>query len=205
MKALKIAVLALVLVLVAGYMMLPTESSVERSRVVDAPRNVIFPLVNNVRRWPEWDPWTPFDPDMKREYKGPDAGVGAESHWDSETQEVGTGFFRIDESVAGEKVVMHLEFTKPFESASTGTITLADEGGGTRVTWHNYSKLEGPMMRFAGLFLDGMLGEQFDTGLANLAEIAEKEAATPLGQAKGTIEDVTDAAKKIGKELGIGE
>ena len=162
--------------------MLPSSYSVSRSLVIDAPIEEIFPLVDAPARWPEWDPWTPLDSDMKREYLGPPAGVGAESRWDSPTEEVGAGLFRITESVPGQRIALDIEFTRPFEAKSQSLFTFEETERGVRVTWRDEAELEGISMRFAmGIGAEYLLGPAFEEGLSNLRKLAEgdDEPATP--------------------------
>lgn len=187
----------LVLVVAAlaiGYSLLPSDYTVERSITIDAPDAIVFPLVDTPKRWPEWDPWHEIDPDMEHEYKGPPAGVGAESHWTSTEAMVGEGWFRIDESVPGERIVMTVDSGG---MVSQGIFEFAEASGdATRVTWRSEGELEG-MNRFFGPFADALLGANFEVGLANLKELAEEEYDTPLGRAKGAVDGVLDAADDI--------
>ena len=164
----------ILVILLAGYSQLPTEYNVERSIVIAAPMEVVFPLVDTPAKWSDWDPWSKKDPGMEREYKGPPVGVGSESHWDSENEDVGTGMFRITESVTGQRVVLALEFKKPMESTSTGTFTFAEAEDGVHVSWADHGELSGAM-RFFGFVADTVLGAMFEEGLDDLKALAEAE------------------------------
>ena len=43
--------------------MAPTPYTVERSTVVAAPADQIFPLLVDFHQWPRWSPWEDLDPD----------------------------------------------------------------------------------------------------------------------------------------------
>jgi uncharacterized protein YndB with AHSA1/START domain len=162
-----------ILALVVGYFALPDSYEVERSIDIAAPASTVYPLVNTPARWPEWDAWTPLDPDMEVEMTGPESGVGSKRAWDSDHDQVGRGSFTITESVPNERVVMELEFPD-MQMTSTGTFTFERSDLGTRVTWHDHAELSGPMKFFA-LAADAMIGPMFELGLGNLKELAEKE------------------------------
>jgi hypothetical protein len=68
------------------------------------------------------------------------------------------------------RVVIDLQFDKPFKSRNTTTLDLRPLEGGTQVTW----TMVGPrllLMRLMGPFmnLDKMVGRDFDKGLDRLA------------------------------------
>jgi uncharacterized protein YndB with AHSA1/START domain len=79
------------------------------------------------------------------------------------------------ESVPPSKVVIKLDFMKPFEAHNTAEFTLTPAGDGTTVTWAMYgpqpyvSKVMGTVFN-----MDKMIGRDFETGLANLKVLAEK-------------------------------
>ena len=74
-----------------------------------------------------------------------------------------------------QKVLVKLDFLKPFEAHNTAEFTLVPTGDATNVTWAMYgpspfvSKLMGVFMNF-----DTMIGKDFEAGLASLKAAAEK-------------------------------
>lgn len=81
----------------------------------------------------------------------------------------------IIESVPSSKVVLKLDFLKPFEGHNTAEFTMEPQGSSTKVTWAMF----GPN-RFMGKVMsvmidcDKMVGNDFEVGLANLKTISEK-------------------------------
>src|SRR5688572_7103962 len=64
---------------------LPSRYHVERSVVIDAPAEAIYPTISTPKTWPEWTAWTVEKyPDMKIAFSGPDSGKGAKYEWDAE-------------------------------------------------------------------------------------------------------------------------
>ena len=64
---------------------------------------------------------------------------------------------------------------KDFNTTSNGALKLEPEGAGTKVTWRFAGKAgRNPMMRYMGLMMDGMVGQDFEVGLANLKALAER-------------------------------
>src|SRR4051794_31674992 len=59
----------------------PPGFKIERSAVIHAPPAAVFALINDFHEWTKWSPWEKMDPDLKRTYEGPAAGVGAKYAW----------------------------------------------------------------------------------------------------------------------------
>jgi len=57
---------------------------------------------------------------------------------------------------------------------ATGELTFAAEGNGTKVVWTmNGNAGMNPIFRWFGLFMDKMVGPDFEAGLKNLKKLAE--------------------------------
>lgn len=149
--------------------------SVTRSKLIAAPAEDVFPLVNSFNYWPRWSPWESLDPDMQRTYLGPQSGVGAKYAW-SGNRNAGAGNMEIIESRPHELIRIRLEFRKPFPGVNPTTFTFVPEGGGTRVTWTMFSEHKG-IAKVLGLFMnmDKMVGDGFEKGLSALAGAAESQ------------------------------
>lgn len=153
----------------------PDTFRVERSIVIAAPAEKIFPLIDNFAAWKSWSPYETKDPAMKRTYSGPAQGLGARYAWDGDPKAVGSGSMEVVESTAPSKVVLKLDFLVPFEAHNTGLFTLEPAAGGaTKVTW----AMEGrqPLMgKVMCLFfdMDKMVGGDFAAGLAKLKAAVE--------------------------------
>lgn len=164
-----LAVLVLGLVLVA--FAFPRQYRVERSLVVKAPPAAVLAQVADLSAWKNWGAWQERDPQMKLSYSTPPTGVGAWSAWESKQE--GNGRMTITE-LSPTKVNYLLEFPD-MGMKSNGSMELRPEAGGVRVVWVDAGDLGlNPMNRWVGLFLDGMIGPDFERGLANMKRLAEK-------------------------------
>jgi uncharacterized protein YndB with AHSA1/START domain len=171
-------ILLVVILLVAAVLIFaatrPDMFRVQRSASIKAPPEKIFPLINEFDRWGAWSPYEKRDPAMKRTRSGPSSGKGAVYGWEGNSQ-VGSGRMEITDTAPPSRVVIKLDFLKPFEAHNTAEFTLEPKGDATNVTWAMYgpanyvSKLMGVFMN-----MDSMIGKDFETGLANLKSIAEK-------------------------------
>ena len=152
----------------------PNTLRVERAIDIKAPAERIFPLISDFHQWLKWSPYEQKDPAMKRSYGGAESGKGAIYAWDGD-KNVGSGRMEILEATAPSKIVIKLDFFKPFEGHNTAEFTMLPQGDGTHVTW----VMHGPanfMSRLIQMFinLDKMIGRDFEAGLAKLKTITEK-------------------------------
>lgn len=168
---LAVGIIAGILIVAA---MKPDEFRVERSIVIKAPAEKIFPLMNDLRAFSTWSPYDKIDPAMQRNYSGPSSGVGAVYAWEG-NDEVGKGRMEITHSTPNESVLIQLDFLAPMEAHNTAAFNLAPEGDGTKVSWAMF----GPapfLTKIITVFfsMDRMVGDQFSQGLNNLKNLAEK-------------------------------
>lgn len=174
------AVIAVLIVAVLAFAATrPNIFRVERSTTIKAPPEKIFALVNDFGKWTLWSPYERTDPAMKRIYSGEESGKGAAYEW-SGNDKAGAGRMEIIDSASPNRIVIKLDFIRPFEGHNTTVFNIEPRGGETNVSW----AMNGPspyMMKVAGLFmnLDEMIGKDFESGLANLKALSEGEKAEP--------------------------
>jgi uncharacterized protein YndB with AHSA1/START domain len=152
----------------------PNNFRVERATNISAPPEKIFPLINDFHRWEDWSPWEKVDPALRRTYSGADSGKGAVYRW-SGNKEIGEGRMEIVDASPPSRILLKLDFIKPFEAHNLVEFTLDDRGGSTRLTQAMY----GPspyISKLMGLFfsMDKMVGEKYEEGLAELKALAER-------------------------------
>lgn len=167
-------VLATIAVILVYASTRPDSFRVERSTAMNAPPEKIFPYVEGLKRWTAWSPYEGRDPGMKRAYSGAESGKGAVYEWDG-NDNVGKGRMEIVDSTPPHRVVIKLDFLKPFEGHNMAELTVEPKGGQTIVTWAMY----GPstfMTKLIGTFMDmdDMIGRDFAAGLAKLKAVVEQ-------------------------------
>ena len=148
----------------------------ERSATIGAAPDAVFPLVDDFHRWTTWSPWEKLDADLRRTYSGAPRGLGAVYAW--EGKKSGSGRMEITAIEPAARIVIKLDFLKPFAAHNMAEFTFVREGDGTKVTW----AMTGPvtlMSKIMGLFFstEKLVGPQFEEGLANLKRAAETEPA----------------------------
>ena len=178
MIILKRAVLSLLIIIVlmatVGFM-LPSEYRVARTVVIDAPAEDVYQLVVDLREWRDWGVWFKRDPQMVVEYSGPVKAIGMKSNWLSETQ--GNGEMTITALTHNKAVVYDLYFPD-MDMRSEGKIEITETDMGTRVEWSDEGDVgSNPVNRYFVLFLDSMLGPDFEAGLSNLKTVSENAAS----------------------------
>jgi uncharacterized protein YndB with AHSA1/START domain len=176
-----IAIIAVVLAVAVAIVLIlatakPDTFSVQRSAMIRAPPEKIFSLINDFHRWGTWSPWENKDPAMKRAYSGAESGKGAVYAWDG-NKNVGSGRMEILDASSPSKIVIKLDFFKPFEAHNTAEFTMLPQGdtATTNINW----VMRGPapfMSKVMQVFMniDSMVGKDFEIGLANLKTLTEK-------------------------------
>ena len=152
----------------------PDTLRVQRTASIKAPAERIFPLINDFHHWSGWSPYEHKDPAMKRTYSGAERGKGAVYAWEG-NKNVGSGRMEILEATAPHKIIIKLDFFKPFEGHNTAEFTMLPQGDGTHVTWAD-ARSRRFMAKVMQVFmnLDNMIGKDFEAGLANLKKLTEK-------------------------------
>jgi uncharacterized protein YndB with AHSA1/START domain len=151
----------------------PKTLRVQRAASVKSSPERIFAAISDFHQWGAWSPWENKDPAMTRSFGGAASGRGAVYAWDG-NKNVGSGRMEILEASSPSKVVIKLDFLKPFEAHNTAEFTMLPQGDVTDVTW----VMHGPavlMSRVIQVFInmDRMIGKDFEIGLANLKNLTE--------------------------------
>jgi len=153
--------------------MATSEFEVKREAEIPAATTTVFDLIADFHRWTEWSPWESVDPQMHRAYSGADRGVGAIYEW-AGNRKAGQGRMEITAADPPGRVVIALQFLKPFKSSSTTTFELTESGSDTHVTW----RMVGPKTFLTRVMsvvssMDKMIGRDFEKGLAQLRTAAQ--------------------------------
>ncbi len=152
--------------------LLPASTIVKRSAVVDAPAERIFPMIASNSGYQRFNPWKARDPKLKITMLGPDSGVGSGFAFDGQG---GKGTQTITALEENASVTMQLDLG-PMGRPVT-TFRLEPAGERTKVTWSTRAEFGmNPIGRVLGLFLDGMLGSDYELGLKLLGDAAADRA-----------------------------
>ena len=177
-KRILLGLLGLLLLIVLISFVLPGTAHIERSIVINAPAPRVFRLVNDLRTYDEWMPWNRKDPQMTKTFTGPETGAGASYSWKSNDKQVGNGTLTIVQSVPNQQVTTALDFGEM--GVSYGGWLIQSQDTNTRIVWYMDAKMTGPnflynvVSKYMGLFMDKMVGPDFEQGLDSLKSIAER-------------------------------
>lgn len=167
-------VVAVIIVLFLGSgLFLPATSHVERSVTINVPVDSVFAVVVEYNYYREWNPWSKMDPAAKGEISGPIGQVGQKWSWESEI--IGSDSLTTQEIVPGKYIESKLEFTSSRVMQSKDIWKFESVNDRSNVTWINQAELGYPVERYFGLFMDSMLGGDFESGLVNLKILAENK------------------------------
>jgi hypothetical protein len=146
--------------------------AVSRSTTVIADPARVHGLINSFHEWTAWSPWEDLDPELQRDYTGPDRGVGARYAW-SGNRKAGQGTMEITSSTPDE-IELRLAFLRPFRSINHVTFSLVPAVDGTEVTWLMTGEQRG-LMGLVGRVvpMDRLVGKDFEKGLTRLKAVAE--------------------------------
>lgn len=153
----------------------PSAFHYERSAVINASAEKIYPYLNNFKIGGQWSPYEKMDPSMKKTYSGPEMGVGAKMDFDG-NKDVGSGHLEILKVEPNSLVELRLEMLKPMHASNLIQYKLTPEGTGTRFTW-SMSGEGGFMGKLVSVLIDceKMVGDQFSQGIENLKAIVESK------------------------------
>ena len=171
LKKILLIILVLPILLIVISFFLPTQYRVERVTVINAPAEAIYPWLEQLKKWPDWTVWnTTYDPTLAYTYSGPAEGAGAQMSW---TAKSGNGALKLTVAEPSTGVRYELNFDNG-KFLSTGGVTMSPSGAATRVTFFNEGTFgRNPVSRYFGLFMDKMMGGEFDKNLEGLKRKAE--------------------------------
>ena len=165
-----IGIVVVVAIIVGGAFLTPRHVHLERSVRVNAKRDDIFACVNGFARFNEWSPWFKMEPEADYTFSGPETGVGAKMAWVG--QKVGSGSQEITAVDEPSRITLALDFGP--RGTAVAYYDLQEDGEGTNVTWGFDTDMGmNPVQRYFGLFMERMLGPQYEQGLTDLKALVE--------------------------------
>ncbi len=175
LKKIIIGLVTVILLLILIAYLLPNSCIVTRTVEINAPVEVVYAQVADFNHWNSWSPWYRKDTTMKQTIIGT-AGMGKHlMKWESDKKEVGHGSIEFDKVVQNNSIDATLAFDE-MKMQSTMMYRFEPTAAGTKITWSDSLNLGyNPMMRWAGLFMDKMMGPDFEAGLKNMKEVSEKK------------------------------
>jgi len=169
-----VVLLVPILLIIVGFF-LPSKYHVERTVVIQAPADAIYPWLAQLNRWPEWTVWsTNIDPTLVHSFSGPAEGPGAEMKLSARS---GSGTIKLVKADPASGVTYELNFHDGRFVAQGGVKLVPTGEGSTKATWFGEGELGGnPVQRYFGLFMDKLMGNEFQRNLTKLRLKLEPKA-----------------------------
>lgn len=157
-----------IVVIAAAPFALPASKTVERTAIIDAAPDAIFPLLTSTQGFQSFNPYLDADPTLSITPQGPAEGLGAAFAFEGKD---GSGVQTIIAMQTNQSVTMQIDLGSMGQPVQTFTLEPTDAG--TRVVWSVESQFGmNPIGRVFGMFMDGMLGPTYERGLDNLSRVA---------------------------------
>lgn len=177
MQALKIIgiILLVVILFFVGFLFtLDGEGHLERTTTINAPVEKVYDVVSDFSHNKHWYPWFKIDPETKYEFSENTSGTGASYSWSSEHPEVMTGSQEITEAVPNEFVNTRMNFGDMTGDYKASFLLKELDDNSTELTWTYDGKADVMMEKiFIEFFIESFLGEQYESGLADLKSYIE--------------------------------
>lgn len=140
--------------------------NVNKSILIDAAPEKIFPIINDLNNWEQWSPWVLAEPTATINV----AKDGKYHDWNGNI--IGSGNLKIESEVENQSVVMQLQFLKPWKSKALTKFHLKKTKKATLVCWSMESSL--PFFLFwMKKQMEVFVGMDYDRGLAMLKDLVE--------------------------------
>lgn len=145
---------------------LPRHVTIERTAMIEATAESVIELAASNTGYQTFNPYKDLDPNLHVEMFGPATGVGSGFSFQSKD---GAGQQTVA-AVTADQVTFALDLGPLGQP--TQAISAVPSDGATKVTWSMDMDLGmNPVFRVMGLFMDGMIGSNFELGLANIADV----------------------------------
>lgn len=165
--------LTLILLFIVGGFFLPSEFDIQRSEIINSSADKVFPQINTLQNWKNWSSWSVNDKTVKFTYNDIKSGKGASMEWTSENS--GYGKIIITKSIENQLVGYDIALNEDGEF-SQGEIKLNEKNGKTEVIWRFFGEFgANPVYRYFGLFMEDLVGKDFEQSLGRLKEFSEKK------------------------------
>lgn len=169
LKKILAALVLVVVLLVVGGFVLPTEYSLAREITIDAPPDKVHAYVGDLEKWEQWTPWQDNDPTVEVTFGDKTTGVGASQSW---TSQDGPGSLEFTMCDPATGIAYDMKFG---ETPAKSAMTYEFVDGKTKVTWSMEGDMAVPVLGpYLRMMMPGMVGDSFDQGLEKLKSKVEQ-------------------------------
>lgn len=169
-----LAIVAALFVIV-GFM-LPSHRHIEQSVETNRKMTIVYDTLNSFARFQQWNVLPLRDPAMDIKISGPKSGPGAQLDFSSKERSVGSGSWKLVDSVPGKSVTYEITNKEPGTN-KVSTFKLEPTGRGSvkrnvRIT-QTYDVDYGMNLfgRYAGLYVSSGMGDSMKMSLGRLSNL----------------------------------
>lgn len=149
---------------------LPSQYHIKRSATINAPPDSVFAQIANLKNWPAWSYWHSSDPNTTTTFSPNTTGPGATMEWKSKQH--GNGKLVLKSTLPPKQAVYEIMLGDT-DFVSTGEFILTPTANGTNIEWTMTGDVGmNPLYKYGVLFMDGLVGPDFEKGLTNLQKAA---------------------------------
>ncbi|MFK7774889.1 MAG: SRPBCC family protein [Saprospiraceae bacterium] len=167
-------IIALTATMVIVSFFLPEKYTVEKSIHINAPVDIVFQQINDLKNWKDWSYFANLDPTWKTDFGNWTFGKDAALRWESE--KLGNGQLKIIESIPNKKILVHFDYD---ESGKGGDALyfFKRENDGTTATFRlEFPVPLTPQDKFENIFFEKENSEpQFEYSLKHLKGVSERK------------------------------
>lgn len=184
MKILKYLLFLILIIVIGGSIFFGTkkgEFDYSENKVITAPSEILFDLINDYKSWEEWGPWMKLDSSMVITYTDLSVGEGASYSWESEHEEVGSGSMETLQVITNQKIDQKIVFNTPIGDSGSDVywrFEKTDTVGQTRVTWGmkgEYTFMEKIFIYLQGEDTEVGMKEMLRSGLSNIETLVQEK------------------------------
>lgn len=176
MKFIKFLLFVILIVLIGGAIYFATQDgnyNIEQSKVINAPKSVVYDIVQDFQTWEHWGPWKAEEPDMQFNYPEKTAGEGGAYSWEGSMN----GSMETTAVVANTSLEQDLSIMTPGGERNPKVSWRFEdaENGGTKVTWSmrgEHTLMDKAYFAFTGMDFDAQQVEMYTKGLEGLSAMA---------------------------------
>ncbi|MFI0490761.1 transcriptional regulator [Flavobacterium sp.] len=211
MRILKYLFLLFLLSLVALTIFVATQKgdyTVERSKIINSPRPLVFNYVNDTKNWVAWNSWAVEDAGIKVTNSPNTIGNGSFYSWEGKE---GSGNVQTISIKENDNIVQKMNYNG---NDSDVYIHFKDTVGGTKVTWKTIGKMSFSykILTAFNSNLKSVISIMFEKSLANLDKKLNYEVNTFSAKVNGLVnvqksfylaQTFTSEISKVDKNSGI--
>jgi hypothetical protein len=151
----------------------PKQIQIRSTVRIQAPKEAVFPQINNFQNFPSWSPFLETDPEQVYYITGTDGAVGAQYHWQGNKEE--TAGYQELQALSEDSIQINCFMSKPMTTTSSFHYRLSTSGDCTTVTQDFSMNLPFPMNALAPIFgIKEKIAQTNERGLNNLKCLIEK-------------------------------